>query len=322
LREKGLQVECVSLLGIPKDEILKYAVKHQVQLIALSTHGHHGLRRIVSGSVADAILRESGLPMLVIRPEEARAHRKTSIPTEEEQRSPLFPSRQVGVYIGTYNYRGKSYTVDDRDFLKDFNSWDEDFAEGMAQRIGMPNALTKEQWDVIHSIRDTYRATGRCPNIYETCRMCGLRLREFRKFFPTGYLRGACRLAGVTYQEGSLGETNLPVTAEDIDMIAMERTYNGRTYKVDVRGFLIDPDDWDEHYAIHMASETKIPGGKLTDGHWKIIRFLRESYQGSKYVPTVYETCEKNEIDLEELEQLFPDGYHRGAIRIAGLRLR
>ena len=34
------------------------------------------------------------------------------------------------------------------------------------------------------------------------------------------------------------------------------------------------------------------------------------------------ETCEANDIDLDELEQLFPDGYHRGVIKIAGLRLR
>ena len=34
------------------------------------------------------------------------------------------------------------------------------------------------------------------------------------------------------------------------------------------------------------------------------------------------ETCEANDIDIDELEQLFPDGYHRGAVKIAGLRLR
>jgi tRNA 2-thiouridine synthesizing protein E len=38
--------------------------------------------------------------------------------------------------------------------------------------------------------------------------------------------------------------------------------------------------------------------------------------------PSVTETCEVNDLDIEELEQLFPDGYHRGAVKIAGLRLR
>ncbi len=39
-------------------------------------------------------------------------------------------------------------------------------------------------------------------------------------------------------------------------------------------------------------------------------------------VPTVYETCEENRIEIEDLEALFPDGYHRGAVKISGLRVR
>jgi sulfur relay (sulfurtransferase) DsrC/TusE family protein len=60
----------------------------------------------------------------------------------------------------------------------------------------------------------------------------------------------------------------------------------------------------------------------LGDKHWQIIKYLRERYEKDKEVPTVYETCEENNIELEELEQLFPDGYHRGAVKIAGLRVR
>jgi tRNA 2-thiouridine synthesizing protein E len=95
-----------------------------------------------------------------------------------------------------------------------------------------------------------------------------------------------------------------------------------KTYTVDVRGFLVDPDEWDGCYAVCKAFDLKIPGGKLTREHWRIIRFLRESFRKNKYVPPVYETCEKNGIGLEELERLFPDGYHRGAVKIAGLRVR
>jgi tRNA 2-thiouridine synthesizing protein E len=36
----------------------------------------------------------------------------------------------------------------------------------------------------------------------------------------------------------------------------------------------------------------------------------------------VIETCEATDLDIAELERLFPDGYHRGAVKIAGLRLR
>ena len=108
--------------------------------------------------------------------------------------------------MGTFNYKGKAYEVDSQDFLEDFRSWNRNFAKGMAQRLGMPGDLTKEQWDVINFIRNSFKATGTCPNIYETCRMCGLVLKELKTLFPTGYLRGACRLAGITYKEGSVGQ--------------------------------------------------------------------------------------------------------------------
>ena len=93
-------------------------------------------------------------------------------------------------------------------------------------------------------------------------------------------------------------------------------------YQVDVRGFLINPDDWDEYYAAHRAYDMKIAGGRLTDRHWEIIHFLRRWFENKHEVPTVYQLCDEYGMELEELETLFPDGYHRGAIKISGLRVR
>lgn len=70
LRKKGIQVEAVSILGGAGEAILSYAEGNNINLIAIATHGRSGLRRGVFGSVADYVLRESGLPMLVIRPQE------------------------------------------------------------------------------------------------------------------------------------------------------------------------------------------------------------------------------------------------------------
>jgi TusE/DsrC/DsvC family sulfur relay protein len=97
--------------------------------------------------------------------------------------------------------------------------------------------------------------------------------------------------------------------------------YRDKNYEVDSKGFLVGFDQWDEQYAIYRAYDTKVNGGKLTKRHWQIIRFLRESYAYNHDVPTVYETCDANHIDIEELEKLFPDGYHRGAVKIAGLKI-
>jgi hypothetical protein len=38
-------------------------------------------------------------------------------------------------------------------------------------------------------------------------------------------------------------------------------------------------------------------------------------------VATVYESCEACEMDIRRLETLFPTGYHRGAVKLAGLRM-
>jgi nucleotide-binding universal stress UspA family protein len=49
-------------------EIMKYAKAHEVDLIALATHGRSGLKRLVLGSVADKLIRGSPVPVLVVRP--------------------------------------------------------------------------------------------------------------------------------------------------------------------------------------------------------------------------------------------------------------
>ena len=72
LRKKGIKVDAVSVLGRAGEAILSYADSNNVNLIAIATHGRRGLERGVFGSVADYVLRESGLPMLVIRPQEQK----------------------------------------------------------------------------------------------------------------------------------------------------------------------------------------------------------------------------------------------------------
>ena len=71
LREKGLDTESVVLEGDPGEAMVSYANNNDIELIAVATHGRTGLRRAVLGSVTDYILRKSGLPVLVIRPQES-----------------------------------------------------------------------------------------------------------------------------------------------------------------------------------------------------------------------------------------------------------
>ena len=68
LRDKGLNVQCVSLIGHPAESIVSYAEENRFDLVAIATHGRSGLRRLVFGSVADYVIRKSGLPILLIKP--------------------------------------------------------------------------------------------------------------------------------------------------------------------------------------------------------------------------------------------------------------
>ena len=68
LREQGLHVKCVTLAGPPSPTITSYANENNVDLIAIATHGHSGLRHVLFGSVAEFVVRESRVPILMIRP--------------------------------------------------------------------------------------------------------------------------------------------------------------------------------------------------------------------------------------------------------------
>ena len=226
--------------------------------------------------------------------------------------------------MSTFTFENKAYPVNTEEFLLDFNEWDENFARGMAPKVYIISGLSEDHWKIINFIRDFFKRTGKCPLVYETCRMNRLHLRELQKLFPAGYLRGACKLAGVTYKEGYFAPTRSPQLDQSfLDELA-ERDTTGdqekKTFEVNIQGFLINPQEWDKRYAIYKAQEMKMP--KLTDKHWQVINFLRQSFEKNNLVPTIYETCEAIGIDLEELQKLFPDGYHRGAVKIAGLRTR
>ena len=68
LKQYALHAECVTSLGVAGQTIVEYAAANQVDLIAIATHGRTGPGRVLFGSVADYVLRQSRLPVLLIRP--------------------------------------------------------------------------------------------------------------------------------------------------------------------------------------------------------------------------------------------------------------
>ncbi len=68
LSAKGLTVEWHVYHGAPIRTIDQVAKETPNTLVALTTHGRSGIKRLVIGSVADAVIRDSGHPVLVVPP--------------------------------------------------------------------------------------------------------------------------------------------------------------------------------------------------------------------------------------------------------------
>jgi nucleotide-binding universal stress UspA family protein len=75
LRGEGSAVESAVVSGEAVQTLLDEARGRGADLIALATHGRSGWKRLAFGSVADKIVRTSGLPVLVQRPPDEAAAR-------------------------------------------------------------------------------------------------------------------------------------------------------------------------------------------------------------------------------------------------------
>ena len=67
-RAEGIDAGSTVVEGSPTFKIIETAHALGADLIAMSTHGHSGLGRLVSGSVADEVVREAGIPVLLVKP--------------------------------------------------------------------------------------------------------------------------------------------------------------------------------------------------------------------------------------------------------------
>jgi nucleotide-binding universal stress UspA family protein len=67
LRQKGMDVSTIVGTGNAADEIIKAAEETKIDLIAMSTHGRSGLRRLAFGSITDKVLVRSKVPVLMVR---------------------------------------------------------------------------------------------------------------------------------------------------------------------------------------------------------------------------------------------------------------
>ena len=63
----GLPVEYAVRFGEPAEEILEEAREFGADLVVMATHGRSGVVRLMLGSVAEAVLRRSEVPVVLVR---------------------------------------------------------------------------------------------------------------------------------------------------------------------------------------------------------------------------------------------------------------
>ena len=73
LSSQGIKVRTESIeADSPVHTITDYALKNDMELIMMATHGHTGFKKLMLGSVASGVLNLSNVPVLLIRPEVCR----------------------------------------------------------------------------------------------------------------------------------------------------------------------------------------------------------------------------------------------------------
>ncbi|MBN1479336.1 TusE/DsrC/DsvC family sulfur relay protein [candidate division KSB1 bacterium] len=85
----------------------------------------------------------------------------------------------------------------------------------------------------------------------------------------------------------------------------------------DDEGFMTNPDQWTEEIAKALAEEEGI--SELTEGHWKVINFIRNDYKEKGQPPTIRRMNKVGGIATKDLYDWFPQGPAKKAAKIAGL---
>jgi tRNA 2-thiouridine synthesizing protein E len=94
-------------------------------------------------------------------------------------------------------------------------------------------------------------------------------------------------------------------------------TLAGKSVKVNPEGFMTDPSEWTREIASAIAREDGIP--ELTEVHWKVIEFCRQSATKSGKAPTLRAITTGAGVSTKEMFALFPKGPAKKVAHISGL---
>jgi tRNA 2-thiouridine synthesizing protein E len=86
---------------------------------------------------------------------------------------------------------------------------------------------------------------------------------------------------------------------------------------VNEEGFMTNPNEWTKEIAVEIAKQEGID--PLTEGHWQIIDYCRQTGLASGNSPTLRQITTGTGISTKDLFALFPKGPAKKVAKIAGL---
>ena len=79
-------------------------------------------------------------------------------------------------------------------------------------------------------------------------------------------------------------------------------TYTGATVELDADGFFLDPLQWRPEMADAIAHDNGID--TLTERHWQVITFMRDTYLETGTAPTIRTLGKASGVAIKELYEL------------------
>lgn len=96
--------------------------------------------------------------------------------------------------------QGHEVAVDDEGFLTQYDQWDPEIAQALADAIGV--SLTDDHWKVINFLREDFKAQGATPTLRRVSTAGGVDTKTLFALFPKKPAKKMSYIAGLPKPAG------------------------------------------------------------------------------------------------------------------------
>jgi len=103
--------------------------------------------------------------------------------------------------MGTVEFMGKTFNVDEDGFIDDFKNWCPEWEQYVKSVEGIEE-LNEEHRQLVTVLREYYEKNGIAPMVRILSKVTGFKLKHIYELFPSGPGKGACKMAGLPKPTG------------------------------------------------------------------------------------------------------------------------